>query len=723
MRAQRGRAIIGNNITPETQLANPYQALFQPGRIGTLEIRNRIMMAPMGSNFAEEDGSCGERIQAFYEARAKGGAGLLTMGSCAIAFPRGTAEPFQVGVSRDDFIPGLAGIAERVHRHGAKIAMQLQHAGKTAARDVAAGRELWVPSLPPPFKTDIMAALTAEELATFVRPRSAPRLRVMEQGDIDQMVEFFAAAAARAQQAGFDAVELHAAHTYILAGFLSPYYNRREDGYGGPIENRTRLLREVIAAVKARTGAGFPVWVRLDGEELRTPGGITPADAVATACIAAEAGADAISVSAYASIDTGSAFTEAPLPQAPDAYVAYARAVRAAVRVPVIAAGRIEPESAAAHIAQGDFDFVTMARKLLADPDIPLKLEQNRPQDVRPCIYCYACVSQIFINQRVKCAVNAMTGHESAAIAPAVAPRHVLVVGAGPAGMEAARVAALRGHRVTLVERSARMGGTLFFAGLAYPENGRLLDYLVHQVRQAPIEVCLSTAATPELVARLKPDAIVVASGARRAAPAIAGAGQKHVWSGDELRRLMTGDDADAIAKAKLSLAERAMFRAGGMIGVTDSAKALQSLSRLWMPLGARVVVVGGGLVGLELAEFLLARGRDVTVLEESDKPGRELPIVRRWRVLEAVEAHGKLHRQARVLEITAKEVLWQDAGGAMQRSAADSVVLAVGAEADDSVARALGGCGVPLHMAGDCNGIGYIEQAMHEGNRIGRLV
>lgn len=725
MRPCRGQNIISDkHIEPETQLGNPYQALFQPGRIGTLEIRNRIMMAPMGSNFAEEDGSCGERIAAFYEARAKGGAGLLTMGSCAIAFPHGTAEPFQVGVSRDDFIPGLAAIAARVHRHGARIAMQLQHAGKTAARDVAAGRELWVPSVPPPFKTDIMAALTGEELASFVRPRGAPRLRVMEQADIDQMVEFFAAAAARAQQAGFDAVELHAAHTYILAGFLSPYYNRREDGYGGPLENRARLLREVIGAVKARTGAGFPVWVRLDGEELRTPGGITLADAVATARIAVEAGADAISMSAYASIDTGSAFTEAPLPQAPDAYVAYARAVRAAVGVPVIAAGRIEPESAAAHIAQGDFDFVTMARKLLADPDIPIKLAQNKPQDVRPCIYCYACVSQIFINQRVKCAVNALTGHESeAAIEPAATPRHVLVVGAGPAGMEAARVAALRGHRVTLVERSARMGGTLFFAGLAYPENGRLLDYLVNQVKQAAIEVCLSTAATPELVARLKPDVIVVANGARRAAPAIDGAGQKHVWSGDELRRLMTGDDADAIAKAKLSLTERAMFKAGGMIGVTDSAKAVQSLSKLWMPLGARVVIVGGGLVGLELAEFLLARGRAVTVLEESDKPGRELPIVRRWRVLEAVERHGTLQRQAKVLAITAKEVLWQDAGGATQRSAADSVVLAVGAEADDSVARMLGGCGVPLHTAGDCNGIGYIEQAMHEGNRIGRLV
>ncbi|SFA82132.1 2,4-dienoyl-CoA reductase [Collimonas sp. OK607] len=707
-------------------MVNPYQALLEPGRIGSMVLRNRIVMAPMGSNFAEADGSCGERIQAYYEERAKGGAGLLIMGVCSVAFPHGTAEPFQVGVSRDDFIPGLAGIAERVHKHGAKIAMQLQHAGKTATRDLAAGREMWVPSLPPATKTSMMQALTQEELANFVGGlgNQKPRIRVMDKADIAQMVEYFAAAAARAKQAGFDGVELHAAHTYILAGFLSPYYNRREDEYGGPLENRARLLIEVLQAVKARTGGDFPVWLRLDGEELRTQGGITLEDAVATARMAVDAGADAVSMSAYATITTGTAFTEAPLPQAENAFVEYAKTVRKAVKVPVIAVGRIEPEYAARQIAAGDFDFVAMARKMLADPEIPIKLAQNRPQDIRPCIYCYACVSQIFINERVKCAVNALTGHEyEAAVTAAPVQRHVMVIGGGPGGMEAARVAAQRGHRVTLIERGGRLGGTLFFAGLAYPENGRLLDYLVAQMKHAAIEVRLSTAATPALVAQLRPDVVVVATGARRAMPPISGALQKHVWSGDELRRLMTNDDADEIAKAKLSLAERAMFKAGGMMGVTDSARALQGLSKLWMPLGKKVVVIGGGLVGLELAEFLLARGRQVTVLEESDKAGRELSIVRRWRVIEAVEQHGVLQRKAKVQEITARDVVWLDGDGVVQRTAADSVVLATGAEADDSVMNLLRDCGVPLHAVGDCNGIGYIEQAMHEGNRIGRLV
>jgi NADPH-dependent 2,4-dienoyl-CoA reductase/sulfur reductase-like enzyme len=284
-------------------------------------------------------------------------------------------------------------------------------------------------------------------------------------------------------------------------------------------------------------------------------------------------------------------------------------------------------------------------------------------------------------------------------------------------------VAALRGHKVTLLERSDRLGGTLFFAGLAYPENGKLLDYLVAQVKNLPIDVKLSAQVSKDHVAALKPDAIVVATGAKRQAPAIKGADQQHVWSGDELRRLMTGDRADEVAKAKLSLAERAMFKAGGMLKVTDSAEALQSLSKLWMPLGKKVVIVGGGLVGLELAEFLLARGREVTVLEPSDKAGRELAIVRRWRVLDVVKSHGHLHLKALVQEITSSHVNWQDAEGATHQTPANSVVLAIGAEADDTVALQLADCGVPLHRIGDCAGVNYIEGAMHEGHRAGRTV
>lgn len=707
-------------------MSNPYAALLQPGRIGPLELRNRIIMGPMGDSYAEEGGYCGERTQAYYEARAKGGASLLIMGVCSVAYPAGTSEPHQIGVSRDEFIPGLATLAKRVHKHGAKIAMQLHHGGKVAANDITAGRELWLPSIPPQHASDIMEAITPEELATFVGnlSRAVPRLRVMDEADIAQMIEYFAAAAARVEAAGFDGVEIHGAHNYILAGFLSPCFNRRDDAWGGPLENRARLLLDTIRAVKARTSENFAVWVRLDGEELHTPGGITLDDAVATARMAVAAGADAIHMSAEATITTGTDFTDAPIPHRPEAFVPYAKAVRAAVSVPVIATGRIEPEAATRGIAAGEYDFLAMARKMLADPEIPNKLAANRPQDIRPCIYCYVCVSEIFVNRRVKCAVNALTGHEyEYAIEPAAEPLHVLVVGGGPAGMEAARVAALRGHRVTLVERSKRLGGTLFFAGLAYPENGRLLDYLLAQMQHPRIEVRLATEATPELLDEIRPDRVIVATGARRAAPKIPGAEQRHVWSGDELRRLMTGDGADEIARAKLSLAERALFKAGGTIGVVDSRQALQRLSKLWMPLGKRVVIVGGGLVGLELAEFLLARGREVTVLEESDKAGRELAIVRRWRVLAAVRLHGSLQLKARVEAIGKHDVQWRDGEGKSHTTPADSVVLAIGAEPDDSLARRLEAHGIPVQAVGDGAGLSYIDGAMHQGNRAGRTV
>lgn len=707
-----------------------FDNLLRPGRIGRMELRNRIVMAPMGSNFAESDGTCGERIQAYYEARAAGGAGLLIMGVCAIAYPAGTAEPFQVGVSEERFLPGLTALAERVHRHGAKVAMQLQHAGKTSVRDLAEGRELWVPSMPPPLKTDMMQALTREELGAFIssskgREKAGVKIRVMDKADIAQMAEWFAAAAERARRAGFDGVEIHAAHSYIIAGFLSAYYNQRDDEYGGPLENRARMLLEVIAAVRARVGADFPVWLRLDAEELRTPGGITLDDAKAVARMAEAAGVDAVSVSAYANTSTGVAFTEAPLVQQKAGFLPWAAEIKAGLRIPVIAVGRLEPEVADTAIGAGQCDFVAMARKLLADPELPRKLIENRPEDIRPCIYCYACVSQIFINQRVKCAVNPLTGHEfETRLNPVASPAHIVVVGGGPAGLEAARVTALRGHRVTLVERSGRLGGTLFFAGLAYAENGALLDHLVRQVKKLPIQLMLGTAATPALLRELKADAVIVATGAERSAPAIPGAEQDHVWSGDELRRLMTDDRAEEIAKRKLSFGQRALMKAGSLAGVTDSSDAIQNLSRLWMPLGKRVAIIGGGLVGLELAEFLVDRGRQVTVLEEGPSLGRELSIVRRWRVLDSLRQHkAELLTQATVTEIGSKAVTYTTQDGETRSLPADSVVLAIGARPDDRLARELESVRVPVITAGDGAAIGYIEGALASGFAAGNRV
>ena len=708
-------------------MSNPHASLLQPGRIGTMDLKNRIVMAPMGENYGGTDGICGERAQTYYEERAKGGTGLIIMGTAAISWPSGTSEPHQLGISNDDFIPGLAEVTRRVHAHGGKVAIQINHSGKVAANDRTHGREMWVSSMPPDGPVaEAMRTVTPKEFSTFVGVGPYPdRYRVMDKADIAQMIEWFGAAAVRAKQANFDAVEVHCAHNYMIANFLSPFFNSRTDEYGGSYENRSRLLREVLTEVRKRVGPDFPVWVRVDSEEMHTPGGITMDEALKTAKLCEELGVNAISVSAYARLPTGSAFTDAPIPQKQNAYRDFAKQFKKTVNIPIISAGRWELDDAASAISNSEIDFVAMGRKLLAEPEMANKLQANTAQAVRPCIYCYACVSEIFINKGIKCAVNAQTGHETErAITFAEKPKHVLIVGGGPSGMEAARVAALRGHRVTLAERSDRLGGTLFFAALAYPENGRLLDYLVKQMQHPNIDVRLNTTINAQLIEQLKPDEILVGTGAKRAAPAIDGADQSHVWSGDELRRLMTGDRADEIAKAKLNLAERALFKAGGMLKVTDSTAAIQNLSKLWMPLGKKVVIIGAGLVGLELAEFLLDRGREVTVLDPGTHPGSELAIVRRWRVYDAVKAHGKLLMQANVSKIDRKEVVWTDKNGEEHRTPADSVVLAIGAEADSTVADQLQQLTqIPLRRIGDCNDLGYIEGAMHSGHAAGRSI
>ncbi len=702
-----------------------FNHLMSEGRIGGLVLRNRILMAPMGSNLSETDGRCGERIQAYYEARARGGAGAVIVGVAAIAWPEGNCNPNQVGISNDDFLPGLEALAGRVKQHGCRAIIQLQHAGKVAVRDMAAGRPMLVPSVPKHTPDDMMEALTEQEMAAFVKSLAGAKIeyKVADADDIAWLVERFADAAHRAQRAGFDGVELHSGHGYILAEFLSPYTNQREDDYGGSLENRARLLCEVLRGVRERVGDDFPVWLRLDAHEYRQEPGITLQDAVQTAQLAEAAGANAIHVSAYANSSSGIGFTEAPLVHEPGAYLGFARTIKQAINIPVIAVGRVEPEVAEQVVGRGEADFISMARKLLADPELPNKLAADQPASVRPCIYCYTCVSRIFLNDHVMCAVNAQTGYETeTVIEPAAESRRVLVVGGGPAGMEAARVAALRGHSTILCEASGRLGGTAFFSGIPYPPNEKLVDYLVGQVQSLPVEVRLNAPVTERLVAEIRPDAVVVATGALRPAPPLAGAELSHVYSGDELRELMTGAGDTGVAR-KLSLLQRLMMGAGKLLGITRSGALIRRFSHWWMPLGRRVVIAGGGLVGVELAEFLVERGRQVTVVEEGSHFGAELAVVRRWRVLHGLREHAvELRNNQRLLAIEPGIV--RIAGEQGEESLmADSVILAAGATGNPDLAERLESLGLEVHIAGDCAGVGYLHGAMHDGHRVGRLL
>lgn len=701
--------------------------LLSPGRIGSLEVRNRIFMSPMGDNLGEGNGHVGERTKRYFEARARGGVGLIIVGVGGIAYPAGACIPNQVAVSDDVFLPGLQDLTKRLHAHGAKVAIQLQHAGKVATQDMACGRPMWVPSVPEMKAGDLFNDLTLEEIqgisGDLAKPGAGISFHEMTTADIRTLITLFADAADRARRAGFDAVEIHGAHGYLVSSFISPASNKRTDEYGGSVENRTRLLVEVLQAVKQRVGKDFPVWCRLDAKEFRIEGGITVEDAQRTAELAAAAGADAIHVSAYADPVVGVAFTDAPLVHQPCGYVELAEGIKRRVKVPIIAVGRIEPAEADDIIAAGKADFVAMGRKLLADPELPKKLAEGRAEDIRPCVYCYTCVGKIYLNQRTCCAVNPATGREAEfEINPAEKPKRVLVVGGGPAGMEAARVAALRGHIVTLCEKSERLGGTLWFASLVYEPNGKLLAHLEAQMRKLPIELRLGQDVTPALVQQLRPDVILVAVGARRQPPPIPGVERSNVLSGDDLRGLMTGSDK-SVAAEKLSLAQRAMLKMGNLLGVSDRMALTRELTRHWMPLGKRVVVIGGGLVGIELAEFLNERGREVTVLEEGSTLGKEMALPRRWRALYTLREHGVALLTDTQVEAIADAGVVYVHNGARQTAPADSVILAAGTQDNRSLAESLSSLGTEVHLLGDCKGVGYIEGAIMDGARVARAI
>ena len=689
-----------------------YGALLAPGRIGSMEVANRILVTAMGVSLSEADGHVGERLLAYHEEQARGGAGLIISGVAGVAWPVGAVQPNQTAISDDRFLPGLKALTERVHRHGTKIAVQLHHGGLVAGYSSDAfDQPLWAPCYPQPMKGDFPDYFLPEEMSGFTG--KMPTLKVLEATDIDVVVAQFGAAAARAKAAGFDAIEIHGGHGYLLSSFISPKTNTRTDEYGGPLENRARLLLRVIGAVRAAVGADFPVWCKIDACERGKDGGIELDHARALAKLIEAAGVDAITVSAYHDVGQGKLHSGSNIPHQPEENIPAAAAIKAEVRVPVIASGRVEPEAGAAHIASGKYDFLAMGRKLLADPALPKKLAGNAPESVRPCIYCYTCVSTAYVRTPLRCAVNPATGFECEAAALQVSGKHFVVIGGGPGGMEAARRLSEAGNRVTLLEKSDRLGGTLRFAALAYPANEKLLDWLVQELGRTPVEVRLGTEATPELLRSLAPDAVVVATGARRDMPDLPGSGLPHVYSGDDMRRLLLGESSDEL-KRKTGLMTRLATRVGAATGITANLDFVRSASKKWMPLGQDIVIVGGELVGIELAEFLHERGRTVTVIEPAPRLGKGLLLVRRMRILAELKEHGvALHGGAGGIAIEDGAVSFTAADGSAQRIKADHVIVAMGASGDLSLADRLKAEGYKVEAVGDCTGIGYIEGAM----------
>ncbi|MEQ6898846.1 NAD(P)/FAD-dependent oxidoreductase [Microbacterium sp. KR10-403] len=695
--------------------------LMAPGQIGPMRLDNRIILPAMDMNVSEH-GEIEQPEVDHYVARAQGGVGLVITGACAIAFPYGAASMKEPGLSEDRFIPGLKMLADAIHAAGSKLCIQSTHHGKVARVDTANDRPLIAPSVPDyTYSMGAMADCTPEELAKMGAATAGkkPSYHAMTQSDIDMLVSDWADAAERVAKAGCDAIEIHVAHGYILGVFLNQRDNKRTDEYGGSLQNRARLACEVISAVKARVGDRLAVLVRVAGEEYGQEGGLTLAESTQAAQLFEKAGADAIHVTGWGRNPFDN-FTDGPLPNKVGAYLSNAAEIKKHVKIPVIAVGRMLPEVAEKAIGAGDIDFAAMGRQLLADPELPKKIREGRFDQVRPCINCYLCVGENFFDDTPFCAVNPALGNEKILpLRPAAASQHIVVVGAGPAGMESARVLTERGHRVTLIDKADRLGGTMWFSTMTTPDNERLLRWHKSELKRLRVAVKLNTPATVETIRALNPDRVIVATGAVRPKPDMPGGDLPNVHTGDTLRAMMLGTATAEEAGLVLST----LGRMGRLSGLTKSPEFVRQFTKYWLPMGKSVTVIGGSLVGLELAEFLAERGRTVTLLHEKQQLGLPLAMPRRWTAVKDATAHGvDIHRNVHVTRITESSVEYTE-GDKTLTASADMVVYADGTTSAAPVADELREAGFTVDVVGDAGAVNYIHGAMHSSWKVATAV
>lgn len=675
-----------------------FQQLLKPGRIGTLELKNRIVMAPMGNGYGTVDGYVTDRLKAWFEERAKGGVGLIIVGVVPVDYPRGCTEPGQIGISDDRFIPGLIELANSVHRFGAKIALQLLHGGRISSTSIHPEN---VPLGPSPIP--------------LYDGAEAPRELTVE--DINHLVLLFADAAERAQKASFDGVEIHAGHGYLLDSFLSRHDNKRQDEYGGSLENRSQFLLEVIDGIRNRVGRDYPLWPRINGRTFGIEDGTTLEEALQVSKWLEQSGVDAIHVSGYGG-SLGVGFTEAPLVHRPGNLLPTAQTIKREVNVPIIAVGRISPELGEQTLCEGNADFIAMGRQLLADPHLPNKLADGKRKNIRPCISCYTCVDQNFYQQPIICAVNAAVGREASYnLQPANNPKRVTIIGGGPAGMEAARVAALRAHEVALYEKENRLGGSLFFAAIARKENGDLIVYLERELHRLDVKVHLGVEVTPDSIQKEKPDVVIVATGADYPELAIPGIARKNVLGSEEFRGLINGRFGPGIRK-KLTFSQRLMLTIGTPVLRNFLTPAIaRRLTQWWMPVGKQVVIIGGDLVGCELAEFLAERGRKVSIVEKSKRLAPEMAIPLWWILKDQLKQRGvTMLRRVVCEEINNRGVIISDANGAKQTIVADTIILAPGVKSNLELFDAAKAKGIDARLAGDCAELRLIKGSIADG-------
>ncbi|MHB1419494.1 MAG: oxidoreductase [Bacillota bacterium] len=629
--------------------------LFEPYTINGMQLKNRIVLPPMGTNLGEADGSISQIQLNYYARRAAGGAGMAIVEISAV-HASGWG-PHGVAIFDDRYMPGLNELARVIQQQGAKAVIQLYHGGRQLSSKIT-GRQTVAPSpIASPVIKEVPRELTREE--------------------IHELVEAFAEGARRARDAGFDAVEFHGAHGYLICQFLSPVSNHRNDEYGGDLWRRTRFARDILRRAREKVGKDYPILFRIDGKEY-VEGGLTLDEARSIAGILEEWGADAIHVSAgqYASIE----WAIQPMSFPPAPLVPLAAEIKQVVNVPVITVGRIgTPDLAEEILTSGKADLIAMGRILLADPDLPRKAMEGRVQEIRRCLSCNQCFYHIFnLGQAIRCAVNPEVGREGKLnFAPTREPKRVVVVGGGPGGMEAARVARMRNHQVSLLEADQKLGGKLPVAASAPSKRdiARLTEFLVYDLYRLKVDIQTGMRATAEDIQSLHPDVVVLATGSIPIIPEIPG------------------------------------------IEECKAVQAEQVLSGYFKPVGG-VVIIGASSTGCETAELLLENGiSEITILARGTRIASSTePMGRRLLRRKLEESGVKILTQCSPVQVSPEGVAYADHEGKEHFMPADTVILARGYEAYNPLQEQLESSGIKVIAVGDCVQPRGILEAIHEG-------